>query len=160
MNIKIPLICGWLCWAAFLVQSGQGFISLGILGGILGGGFLGKFLGRRSSSRGRSGIKEMDINEDEFVRNEIEDGFRQLEETDPAHCFRRYVCDLATDQLAEKNPDHLAILNLVSRSFNNKSATYEYGIAASIGKKFRSIDLCEDLYDCSLSGKALDQVLV
>ena len=96
----------------------------------------------------------------DFVARESEAVFRQLEETDPAHCFRRYVCDLSTGLLDENNSDHLAILNLVSDSLTNTSSVaFEYGIAASVGKRFSSLDVCEEMYDCPVTGKFLDQMI-
>ena len=114
----------------------------------------------KASRRGhRRGKRDVGGNDVDLVAKESEAVFRQLEETDPAHCFRRYVCDLSTGLLDENNSDHLAILNLVSESFTNRSVAFEYRIAASVGKKFGSLDVCEEMYDCPVTGKYLDQMI-
>ena len=85
--------------------------------------------------------------------------FRQLEETDPAHCFRRYVCDLSTGKLTNATADHMSILNLVAQPFTKKSIGFEYNVASSLGQTFGSIDVCESMYNCPLSGQAITQLL-
>ena len=85
--------------------------------------------------------------------------FRQLEEMDPAHCFRRYVCDLSTGGMKNVSTDHLSILNLVAQPFTEKSNGFEYTIAESLGQRFGSIELCEATYNCALSGHQITQLL-
>lgn len=85
--------------------------------------------------------------------------FRQLEATDPAHCFRRYICDLSTGMLQNVTTDQLAILNLVAQPFAEKSSGFEYGVASSLGKTFARIDVCEALYNCPLTGQEIGQLL-
>ena len=84
--------------------------------------------------------------------------FRQLEEMDPAHCFRRYVCDLSTGGMKNVSTDHLSILNLVAQPFTEKSNAFEYTIAESLGQRFRSIELCEATYNCAWSGHQITQL--
>ena len=66
------------------------------------------------------------------------------------------MCVLATGQLEKGSDDHLAILNLVPTMPTNKSVTFEYGIAASVGKTFKRLDTCEEMYDCPISGSEID----
>ena len=95
-----------------------------------------------------------------LVTRESEAVFRQLEETDPAHCFRRYVCGLSSGLLDANNSDHVAILNLISNATTTtKSLSFEYGIAASVGETFGSLDVCEKMYDCPMTGKDMDFLL-
>jgi hypothetical protein len=88
---------------------------------------------------------------------EPEDLFEYFEEADPAHCFRRYVCDLSTGQM-QINPTHEVIRNLFVDFDNQKSATFEYDVAAKIGQKFKSPEMCEQVYDCPLSGSQMDKL--
>ena len=85
--------------------------------------------------------------------------FRQLEEMDPAHCFRRLVCGLSTGKLANVTNDHLSILNLVSQPLTEKTVGFEYNVAASMGQRFGSIEVCETMYNCPMSGQEITQLL-
>ena len=114
------------------------------------------YLQASRGNHGRRGKRGAETNEIEFVTKQSEFILRQLEGTDPAHCFRRYICGLATGQLNKGNDDHLAILNLIPELPTNKSATFEYQIAASVGKTFKRLDACEEMYDCPLSGQEID----
>lgn len=112
----------------------------------------GRSYGSRSYSRGRYGrdVSDNEVNEPELL-------FRSFEESDPAHCFRRYICDLATGELNE-NPSHQVIRNLFLKFDHSKSATFEYEVAATVGHKLKSIKQCEELYDCHLTGNQLDKL--
>ena len=83
--------------------------------------------------------------------------FQSFEQSDPAHCFRRYICDLETGELSEKI-SHKAINNLFLKMDYSKSASFEYDIAAKLGKKLKSVKECEEIYDCPLSGEQLDKL--
>ena len=84
--------------------------------------------------------------------------FRQLEEMDPAHCFRRHLCGLSTGKLANVTEDHLSILNLVAQPLTEKSIGFEYSVAASLGQRFGSIDVCEAMYNCPMTGQEITQL--
>jgi len=114
---------------------------------------------RRSYSRGRSsyGRKRYgrDVSDNEVNQPELL--FHSFEVSDPAHCFRRYICDLATGQLNGK-PGHQVINNLFLNFDQTKSATFEYEVAFKFGQKLRSIQECEATYDCPLTGQQLDKL--
>ena len=107
---------------------------------------------RRSYGRKRYG---RDISSNEVEEPELL--FRSLEQNDPAHCFRRYICDLATGKLNEK-ASHQTISNLFVDLDQSKSVTYEYEVAFKFGQKLNSIKECEAIYDCPLSGAQLDKL--
>ena len=74
----------------------------------------------RGGGRGYRGKREIsngleidDIGLD-ILQKEAEAIFRQLDETDPAHCFRRYICELSSGKIQDVPEDHMAILNLVA----------------------------------------------
>ena len=86
--------------------------------------------------------------------------FRQLDESDPAHCFRRYICELSTGELENVPQDHIAILNLVAEPVAVQSTAYEYRIASLIGNKTKSRESCQELYQCPMSGDEIDKLFV
>lgn len=110
----------------------------------------------------RETVEDLQLDEidQEVLQKETETIFRHLDETDPAHCFRRYICVLSTGKLDAVSDDHMAILNLVSQPIAIKSKAFEYRIAASIGQNFANLDVCEALYECPLTGKAIDKLFV
>ena len=99
------------------------------------------------------------MNDISLIKQEAEMTFRQLEEMDPAHCFRRVVCDLSTGSMKNVTADTLSILNLVAQPFTEKSSGFEYTVASSLGQRFKSIELCEATYDCGMSGHQITQLL-
>jgi hypothetical protein len=146
-----------------------GLVGAKILGLGLGLGLASKVRGRSSgrshyssrrsdSSRGSSyghrrwgrDVSDNEVNEPELL-------FRSFEESDPAHCFRRYVCDLATGQLHE-NPSHQAINNIFLQFDYSKSSTFEYEVAFKFGQKLKSIKECEAIYDCPITGYQMDKL--
>ena len=119
-----------------------------------------RYRGKREAGfSGDEDIDDIDENDIEIIKSESEMVFRQLEEMDPAHCFRRYVCDLSTGNLKNVTTDHLSILNLVAQPFTEKSSGFEYSVAASLGRKFGSIDVCEAMYNCPMPGQQITQLL-
>jgi len=165
-------------------STAAGSANLALLGGLVvakavGLGVLALILsrrGRKSSGRRRSGryryrgkreagfsgdedIDDIDENDIAIIKSESEMVFRQLEEMDPAHCFRRYVCDLSTGKLQNVTTDHLSILNLVAQPFTEKTTGFEYSVAASLGQRFGSIDVCEVMYNCPMPGQQITQLL-
>ena len=116
----------------------------------------GRRRGKREISEGLE-IDEIDL---EVLQKEAESIFRQLDETDPAHCFRRYICELSSGKLHNVPQDHHAILNLVAQPLAIKSKAYEYRIAASIGQKFASPQVCQELYECPQTGTEIDKLFV
>ena len=122
--------------------------------------YSGRYRGKREAGfSGDDDIEDIDENDILIIKNESEMVFRQLEEMDPAHCFRRYVCDISTGNLKNVTTDHLSILNLVSQPFSEKSTGFEYSIASSLGQRFGSIEVCEAMYNCPMSGQQITQLL-
>jgi len=122
--------------------------------------YSGRYRGKREAGfSGDDDIEDIDENDISIIKNESEMVFRQLEEMDPAHCFRRYVCDISTGNLKNVTTDHLSILNLVSQPFIEKSTGFEYSIASSLGRQFGSLEVCEAMYNCPMSGQQITQLL-
>jgi len=161
-------IGGLTLTAAQTTLLGAGLLGAKLLGVGVGAGLASKGRSRsrsysrgsyrKSYSRGRSygrkrygrDVSDNEVNEPEFL-------FQSFEVSDPAHCFRRYICDLATGQLNGK-PGHQVINNLFLTADYSKSATFEYEVAFKFGQKLRSIQECEATYDCPLTGQQLDKL--
>merc|ERR1712045_346226 len=170
MNQKVLVLAALVCLFAVPALGTFGIVIGGltltaaqvtVLGaGLLGAKLLGIGIGAKLASRGRSrGYSRKrhgrDVSGNEI--NELEYLFHSFEVSDPAHCFRRYICDLATGQMNEKI-SHQAIKNLFLSFDYSKSATFEYEVAFKFGQKLRSIQECEATYDCPLSGQQLDKL--
>ena len=112
--------------------------------------------GKREISEGLE-VDDIDL---ELLQKEAEMIFRQLDETDPAHCFRRYICELSTGKLDNVPQDHIAILNLVSEPVAVQSKAYEYLMASLIGEKTKNLESCQELYQCPISGEQIDKLFV
>merc|ERR1712244_64339 len=128
-------IGGLTLTAAQTTLLGAGLLGAKLLGVGVGAGLASKGRScsrgsyRKSYSRGRSygrkrygrDVSDNEVNEPEFL-------FQSFEVSDPAHCFRRYICDLATGQLNGK-PGHQVINNLFLNYDYSKSAKFEYEVA-------------------------------
>merc|ERR1712244_41848 len=153
MNQKVLVLAALVCLFAVPALSTFGIaiggltltaaqttaIGAGLLGAKLLGVGIGAGLASRGRSRGRSYSRKSyrksyshgksyshkrhgrDVSGNEI--SEPEYLFRSFEVSDPAHCFRRYICDLATGQMNE-NITHQAIKNLFFSFDYSKSATF------------------------------------
>merc|ERR1712150_270130 len=63
--------------------------------------------------------------------------FALLAANEPAQCYRRLICDLATGGLEKSEND--VIVNLFKKDASIESAKFEFVTAAKIGKKHKSI---------------------
>jgi len=170
----------FFCVAAFVVQQGESITPIWVvgssttvsLGGLIAGGLLLKagaaavFGLVHLASRGRRGKREIadglqvDETDLEILQKEAEAIFTQLDESDPAHCFRRYICELSTGNMENVSEEHNSFLHLVSQPLAVHSKAFEYRIASSIGSKTKSTETCQQLYQCPLSGSEIDKIFV
>merc|ERR1711997_971182 len=79
--------------------------------------------------------------------------FALLAANEPAQCYRRLICDLATGGLEKSEND--VIVNLFNKDASIESAKFEFVTAAKIGKKHKSVQTCELRYSCPLSGEQI-----
>merc|ERR1711936_436208 len=77
--------------------------------------------------------------------------FALLAANEPAQCYRRLICDLATGGLEKSEND--VIVNLFNKDASIESAKFEFVTAAKIGKKHKSVQTCELRYSCPLTGE-------
>ena len=82
--------------------------------------------------------------------------FALLAANEPAQCYRRLICDLATGGLEKSEND--VIVNLFNKDASIESAKFEFVTAAKIGKKHKSIQTCELRYSCPLSGEQIQSL--
>jgi len=186
MNSRFLFTACVFCWITLLIQEGESTDPIWVvgasttvsLGGLVAGALLLKAgaaaifglvslaANRRGGRRGYRGKREisegLEIDEIdlEVLQKEAEVIFSQLDETDPARCFRRYICELSSGKIQDVPEDHVAILNLVAQPIAIQGKSYEYRIASSIGFASHDSDICQQLYECALSGSEIDKLFV
>jgi len=82
--------------------------------------------------------------------------FSVLAASEPAQCYRRLICDLATGGLEKSEND--VIVNLFNKDASIESAKFEFVTAAKIGKKHKSVQTCELRYSCPLTGEQIQKL--
>ena len=112
--------------------------SLGLLGGIvlLKGLVLGAAI--LSSRRGKRSA------ENDYA-------FIALNNAEPAQCYKRLICDLATGAI----PDSDNILSLFNGETEVISPKFEYTTAAKLGKAVKNAQVCEVRYSCPLNNQEI-----
>ena len=82
--------------------------------------------------------------------------FGILASTEPAQCYRRLICDLATGTMPKSENDVIVSL------FNNEAALdspkFEFATAAKLGKQVKNVQVCEVRYSCPLSGEQIQNL--
>ena len=112
--------------------------SLGLLGGIvlLKGLVLGAAI--LSSRRGKRSA------ENDYA-------FIALNNAEPAQCYKRLICDLATGAI----PDSDNLLSLFNEETEVISPKFEYTTAAKLGKAVKNAQVCEVRYSCPLNNQEI-----
>ena len=91
---------------------------------------------------------------------EVEDtnaAFSVLATNEPAQCYRRLICDLATGAMPKSDND--VILALFKKDTSIESPKFEFATAAKLGKMVKDIQLCEVRYSCPLTGEQINNLL-
>jgi len=101
-----------------------------------------------ASRRGRG---KRDVDSDDAV-------FGVVAQIEPAACYRRLICELATGKL-ENAESNQAILSLFNGEVPVQDAKFEYAVAAKVGKVVKDIQACEIRYSCPISGKDMNDAL-
>ena len=102
----------------------------------------------RSSGRGRRAA--LDVEDSDAA-------FALLASTEPAQCYRRLICDLATGAMPRSEND--VILSLFDKDAPIESQRFEFASAAKLGKQVQSVQLCEVRYSCPLTGSQIQQLV-
>jgi len=85
-----------------------------------------------------------------------EKAFAFIAANEPAACYKRLICDLATGALpASENEVILANFN---KDVPITSVKYDFAIAANLGKALRNVEACEVRYSCPLTGEQINQL--
>ena len=116
--------------------------SLGLLGGVvlLKGLVLGAAL-LASRSRGKRSA------ENDYA-------FIALNNAEPAQCYKRLICDLATGAI----PDSDNLLSLFNEETEVISPKFEYTTAAKLGKAVKNAQVCEVRYSCPLNNQEIAKI--
>merc|ERR1712072_657340 len=111
--------------------------SLGLLGGVvlLKGLVLGAALLSRRGKRSA---------ENDYA-------FIALNNAEPASCYKRLICDLATGAI----PDSDNLLSLFNEETEVISPKFEYTTAAKLGKAVKNAQVCEVRYSCPLNNQEI-----
>ena len=97
--------------------------------------------------------------------------FEIMLRTDPSDCYRRLICNLATNDTSVKTSKMMPILNLFNTDVNEmkvvndgfssqvKQFKYQLTIAYKIGHESKSLTLCNQIFQCPLSGSTLQTMM-
>merc|ERR1711997_159768 len=95
--------------------------------------------------------------EAEAEANDTSDSaFALLAQQEPAQCYRRLICDLATGAFPASEND--VIVEQFSDDEPIESFKFEFASAAKLGKSLRSVEKCELRYSCPLSGAQIQKL--
>ena len=82
--------------------------------------------------------------------------FGILASTEPAQCYRRLICDLATGTMPKSEND--VIVSLFNKEAALDSPKFEFATAAKLGKQVKNVQVCEVRYSCPLSGEQIQNL--
>lgn len=81
--------------------------------------------------------------------------FLPIAATEPAACYKRFICDLATGTMPKSEND--VILALFNKPTSAASPKFAFAEAATLGKISRQVRTCEVRYSCPLSGAQISK---
>lgn len=79
-------------------------------------------------------------------------------QVEPAACYRRLICELATGKMPKSDND--VLLSLFNDETPIQSLKFEFATAAKVGKLVKDIETCEVRYSCPVSGKVMNDALL
>merc|ERR1711981_1553083 len=82
--------------------------------------------------------------------------FVPIAATEPAACYKRFICDLATGSVPKSEND--VILALFNKPTSADSPKFAFAEAATLGKISRQVRTCEVRYSCPLSGAQISKL--
>ena len=88
--------------------------------------------------------------------DETDAAFSVLAAQEPAQCYRRLICILATGSFEMSENDF--IVSLFNKDTSIDSAKFEFATAAKLGKQLKSVQKCELRYSCPLSGEQIQKL--
>ena len=87
---------------------------------------------------------------------DVDSPFAVLAAQEPAQCYRRLICDLATGTLERSEND--VIVSLFNKEVGIESPKFDFATAAKLGKQAKSVEKCEIRYNCPLSGEQIQKL--
>jgi len=87
---------------------------------------------------------------------ESELAFVPIAVSEPAACYKRFICDLATGSMPKSEND--VILALFNKPTSAESPKFAFAEAATLGKVSRQVRTCEVRYSCPLSGAQISKL--
>jgi hypothetical protein len=90
------------------------------------------------------------------VLDDQDAAFAVISGTEPAQCYRRLICDLATGTMPQSEND--IIVSLFDKESSIDSHKFEYSVAAKLGKQIKSVQMCEVRYSCPLTGSDIQKL--
>merc|ERR1711981_436362 len=118
----------------------------------VGGGIIllkGLALGALALAASRSRRAALEIDDSDAA-------FGVLANTEPAQCYRRLICDLATGAMPKSEND--VIVSLFNRDASIESPKFEFVTAAKLGKQVKNVQVCELRYSCPLTGEQIQNL--
>ena len=91
-----------------------------------------------------------------LISDDSDAAFGVLANTEPAQCYRRLICDLATGAMPKSEND--VIVSLFNRDASIESPKFEFVTAAKLGKQVKNVQLCELRYSCPLTGEQIQNL--
>ena len=142
---------------------GGGAILKGLaIAGVAGG--IGAGVGSRRGGFGgigRRGRRQAGENEPtgEAAPVSINDdaAFALVASTEPAQCYRRLICNLATGSMKHTELDIIPQF-LNRKEVNIESPEFEFANAAKLGSTLKNIKACEVRYSCPLSSEEIEKL--
>lgn len=119
-------------------------------GFLLGAGILGL------KALAIAGVLENQARGKRSTSDETELAFVPIAISEPAQCYRRFICDLATGAMPQSEND--VILSLFNKPTSAKSPKFAFASAAALGKASKQVQACEVRYSCPLSGSQIQKL--
>ena len=138
------------------------------LTGLVGGSAVGSTLFVTGSGfllgAGILGLKALAVasvleNQSRGKRSASEDSdlaFVPIAVSEPASCYKRFICDLATGEMERSEND--VILALFNKPTATDSPKFVFAEAAALGKVSKQVQQCEVRYSCPLSGAQISKL--
>ena len=142
---------------------GGGAILKGLaIAGVAGG--IGAGVGSRRGGFGgigRRGRRQAEDNEPTGVAAPVsladDAAFAVVASTEPAQCYRRLICNLATGSMKQSELDIIPQF-LSRKEVNIESPEYEFVNAAKLGSTLKNVKACEVRYSCPLSSEEIEKL--
>jgi hypothetical protein len=135
----------------------KGLAIAGVAGGLgaaagrgRGFGGFGGFRGRRQAAEPTAQAAAASVPSDELA-------FALVATTEPAQCFRRLICNLATGAM---KPTELDVIPkfLTRKEIGVESPEFEFSNAAKLGSSLKNVQACEVRYSCPLSSEEIEKL--